>query len=165
VKAEPGLITREHAFRRIRTQNVGYVSGGVLGLFWAWYCKKAGWFLHRVLLDEPAGNTPLSVVASMSLYVGVLLSSTLLQYALYRCLRFNDLRRVRCSVMRVGCGNQKWAAASRRPSRNSPRSCRQVCVGATGAAHQYSATIPRRKPAQRTFLRQRWSNASRYGRR
>ena len=74
--------------RESRWRFVGYVSGGVLGLFWAWYCKKAGWFLHRVLLDEPAGNTPLSVVASMSLYVGVLLSSTLLQYALYRCLRF-----------------------------------------------------------------------------
>ena len=39
------------------------------------------------------------------------------------------------------------------------------CVGATSAAHQYSATIPRRKPAQRTLLTQRWSNASRYERR
>ena len=76
--------------RPSRWRYVAYLFGGVLGLLWGWYCKRAEWFVYRWLFRDlsvgPLGRAP-SVPRALGIYVGVLMSSMALQYAVYRVLR------------------------------------------------------------------------------
>ena len=64
--------------------------GAVGSLFWAWYCRAFAWFIAKKL-QEYRGITDtasLPVAIGLGIYVGTLASSLLLQYALFRVIRF-----------------------------------------------------------------------------
>jgi len=66
-----------------------YVVGGVGGLFWGWYFHRMGPFLYKKAREQkgmPATTPPSTTI--FGIYLGVLTLSFLLQYALYRLIRF-----------------------------------------------------------------------------
>jgi len=68
-----------------------YLAGGVGGLFWGWYCKKFEWFAYKKILEQkgkPVTASSLPFTTALGIYLGVLGLSLLLQYALYRIIRF-----------------------------------------------------------------------------
>ena len=73
---------------------IALVAGGAGGILWAWYCKRFEWFLHERLCEVGSGpRRPIGYRHLQVVYLGVLVLSVLLQYALYRAL---------CLVLRAG---------------------------------------------------------------
>lgn len=66
-----------------------YLIGGVGGLLWGWYFRVLGPFLYRKLHGQQ-GTSPATppFPTIFGIYLGMLSLSFLLQYALYRLIRF-----------------------------------------------------------------------------
>jgi hypothetical protein len=70
------------------------VAGSAGGILWAWYCKRFEWFLHERLCGVGSGpQRHIGYRQLQVMYLGVLVLSVLLQYALYRAL---------CLMLRAG---------------------------------------------------------------
>ena len=65
-----------------------YVAGGVLGLFWAWWCKVIEWHIHTWRLSRmPEVPSRPTMRALVVVTLCVVAAGVLVQYGLYRALR------------------------------------------------------------------------------
>jgi hypothetical protein len=64
-----------------------YLTGGLLGLCWAWWCRVIEWHIHARRVSRGPRSRP-STTAAIVVVAFVVAAGLLVQYGLYRGLRF-----------------------------------------------------------------------------